>query len=121
MKKILIAVIALVLTAAAGYAADESGTQATEPVGAVVEAGGVFVGTVSSVVADAVTGGKGTVTVADEKGQTKIFPIDETVKVIDTTLNAVTFNQLKTGEKVEVQYSKASTGEEKASSIKVMQ
>lgn len=120
MKKILIAVIALVLTAAAGYAADESGTQASEPVGAIVEAGGVFVGTVSTVVADTVTGGKGIVTVADEKGQTKIFPVDETVKVVDATLNAVTFNQLKTGEKVEVEYSKAPDGAEKPSSIKVM-
>lgn len=121
MKKILIAVTALVLTAAAGYAADEPGMQATEPVGAVIEAGGVFVGTVSSIVADTATGGRGTVTVADENGQTKIFPVDETVKVVDAAFNAVTFNQLKTGEKVEVEYSKAPGGAEKASSIKVME
>lgn len=121
MKKYLLVIAVIALTAVSAYAATDNKT-ATEPLGAIVEASGVFIGTVSEVVVDTVTVGqaKGTVTVADESGKTRIFPVDDTVKIVDATVNVMTLNQLKKGQKVEVQYSKAPTGEEKVSSVKVM-
>gem|GEM_PF-1755879 len=121
MNKIMLAVLALVLASSLCYAAEGMSEKATEPVGAVVEASGMFVGKVSSVVEDTMAGGKakGYVTVSDETGQTKMFPVDDTVKVVDTTFNALTLNQLKAGEKVAVQYSKDKNGKEKATTIKV--
>jgi opacity protein-like surface antigen len=122
MKKILLVTAVIMLTAASAYAADDNKT-ATEPLGAIVEASGVFIGTVSEVAVDTITVGqaKGRVTVADEAGQTKIFPVDDTVKIMDAMVNVITLNQLKKGQKVEVQYTKAPNGAEKVSSVKVMQ
>jgi len=37
-----------------------------------------------------------------DTGETRIFPFDETVQVVDKTFHALTFNQLKPGEKVTV-------------------
>ncbi len=122
VNKILIAVVALVLMATACYAADEAVTQATEPVSKAVEATGVFVGSITSVVTNSVTGGgpSGIITVTDETGKNRIFIVDDTVKIADAALNAVTLNQLKKGEKVAVEYSNAPMGAEKPSSIKVI-
>jgi len=122
MKKILLIMAVIALSQATAYAADNNKT-AAEPVGALVEASSVFVGTVTSVVVDTVTAGqaRGTVAVADEAGKTRIFPIDDTVKIVDAGINVITLNQLKKGEKVEVQYMKAPNGAEKVSSVKVVQ
>ena len=122
MKKLLLVIAVVALMAASVYAADNDKT-ATEPLGALVEASGVFVGTVTSIAVDTLTVGqaKGTVTVADESGKTRIFPVDDTVKIVDATVNVITLNQLKKGEKVEVQYTKAPNGAEKVSSVKVVQ
>ena len=126
MKKIIVAVLALLCAASLCYAADESAaasSKATEPVGALVEATGVYVGNIASIAVQGTTQGKvnGLMTVSDEKGTTKIFPLDETVKVVDTTLNTLTLNQLKKGEKVSVEYSKDQSGQEKAKTINVVQ
>ena len=118
MKKMLIAVVAVVCVASLCYAAEGDSVKATEPVGAVVETGGVFIGKVSSAVEKSL-GGKGDITVVDETGKTKVFPVDPTVKIIDNTFNALTLNQLKQGEKVSVEYTKEG-GTEKAKSIQVM-
>lgn len=123
MKKIFAVIVLLVLAAAVCNAAEEGATKAAEPVGAVIEATGVFVGTVSSVVTEGVTGGqvKGSILVSSETGETKLFPVDDTVKIVDAAFNIVTLNQLKKGEKVEVQYTKAPDGAEKVSSVKMVQ
>jgi hypothetical protein len=122
MKKILLVTAVIILTAVSAHAADDNKT-ATEPLGALVEAGGVFIGTVSEVAVNIATAGQagGAITVADEIGKTKIFPIDDTVRIVDAAVNVITLNQLKKGEKVEVQYSKAPNGAEKVSSVKVVQ
>ena len=122
MKKILLVSAVILLTAVSAYAADNNKTT-TEPLGALIEASGVFVGTVTSVALDTATLGtaKGKVTVADETGQTKIFPIDDSVRIVDSAVNVITLNQLKKGEKVEIQYSRAPNGAEKVSSVKVVQ
>lgn len=118
MKKMLLAVIAVICVASLCYAEQGDTVKATEPVGAVVETGGVFIGKVSSAVEKSL-GGEGNVTVVDETGKTKIFPVDPTVKIIDNTFNALTLNQLKAGQKVSVEYTKEG-GSDKAKSIQVM-
>ncbi len=116
MKKIVILLLALGFMGAVCYAAEKT-PKATEPVGAVIEAGGVFIGKVAGGVEQATTGER-KITVESDTGETRVFPIDETVKIVDGTFNALTFDKLKAGEKVSVEYSKE--GEtEKAKSITV--
>lgn len=102
MKKILIAVVALILAASMSYAAEPT-VKATEPVGAVVETSGVVVGKVTNVIEKSLGGGKteGSLVMADSTGKTKIIPLDSTVKALDTAFHALTLNQLK-GRKVSV-------------------
>ncbi len=120
MKKFLMTAFMLALASSICYAAEGDEPAATEPVGAVIEATGVFVGKITSVIGESTTGGKidTTVTVADESGKTKIFPVDETVKIVDATFNALTLDQLKEGKKVSVEYSKEGDSE-KAKTVKV--
>jgi hypothetical protein len=103
MKKVLVAVAALVLAASLCYAAEEAAPKATEPLGAVVETGGVIVGKMTNVVEKSLGGGKkeGSLILADDSGKTKIIPLDNTVEVLDAAFHAVTLNQLK-GKKVSV-------------------
>lgn len=122
MKKILIAVLALVCVASLCYAAEEKAAVANEPVGAVVEATGTFVGKVVSVVTEPSAEMKGpAITVVDEAGKVVTYPVDPTVKIVDAAVNAVTLDQLKQGSTVSVEYSKDASGAEKAKTIKVVE
>ena len=117
MKKLLIALIAITLMASFCYAKPKSTpAKATTPVGAVTEMSAVFVGRVLNVVDDSLKGKF--VAVADEEGTIKTFPVDDMVKIADTSFNALTLNQIKRGSKVSVEYSKEG-GTEKTKSIKV--
>ncbi len=122
MKKILIAIVLLMCAVSVCYAAQGDSPKATEPIGAVVETAGVFIGKMSGAVEDSMSEGKAEkhITVVDESGKTKFFPVDNTVKVLDTTFNALTLNQLKKGDKIAVEYSKDKSGKEKAKSVKVI-
>ena len=117
MKKILVAVIAVAFAASIVYAMEGDQSKANEPVGAVVETTGVFVGKITSVVEESVGANKGSLILADESGKTKIFPVDPTVKIVDDTFNALTLNQLKKGEKVSVEYSKGGTDQAKSVTV----
>lgn len=77
--------------------------KATEPVGAVVETAGVFVGKIAAMTEIAFTGER-KLTVENETGECRIFPFCATTKIADDTFHAATFNQLKKGEKVKVEY-----------------
>lgn len=116
MNKVLIAVVAVVLAASFCYAAPSAQPKANEPVGAVVEASGVIVGTVTNVVEKSLGGGKSqnSLVLAEDNGKTKIIPLDNTVKVVDNTFNALTLNQLK-GKKVSV-----NVANEKATQVQVV-
>ena len=108
MKTIAITLYVILVASAACYAADtqcvlEKEPQATEPVGAVVETVGVFVGKIVSACEIACTGER-KLTVENETGECKIFPFCATTKVADSTFHTATFNQLKKGEKVKVEY-----------------
>ena len=107
MNKVLTVVVALVLAVSLCYAAEEAAPKATEPVGAVVETGGVIVGKITNVIEESLGGGKtaNSLVMAEADGTTKIIPLNDTVKILDTAFNALTLNQLK-GKKVSVDVSK---------------
>lgn len=108
MKKFVMVAVALVLAASVCYAVEgEKPMKATEPVGAVVETGGVLVGKITSVVEKSLGGGKteNSLVLAEDNGATKIIPLDNTVKCLDSAFNVLTLNQLK-GRKVAVEVSK---------------
>ncbi|MDD5495658.1 MAG: hypothetical protein PHP46_00990 [Candidatus Omnitrophica bacterium] len=116
MKKIVIVILALAFVAGLSYAAEKQ-PKATEPVGAVVETTGVFVGKIVGA-AERATTGSDKITVQSDTGETRVFPFDQTVKVLDTSFHALTLNQLNPGEKVTVEYSKTDKAQ-KAKTIKV--
>jgi len=106
MKKIVIVIFALVAISSLCYAADvEKTPKATEPIGAVIETGGVFIGKIIGS-AEKATTGKKEITVQSDTGETRVFPFAETTELADKTFNAVTFNQLKPGQGVSVKYTK---------------
>ncbi len=119
MKKILIAVVALMVAVSLSYAAEEAIPKASEPVGAVVETGGVIVGKITNVIEKSLGGGKtaNSLVLAGDNGKTKIIPLDNTVKVLDTTFNALTLHQLK-GKKVSIEVSKESGKATKVQEVK---
>jgi len=104
--KIAIAILALVLVAGVSFAAAEKAPKATEPFGAVIETTGVFVGKIVGATEEALTGER-KVTVKNDTGETRIFPFNETVELVDKGFHALTFNQLKPGEDVTVKIKKA--------------
>jgi len=109
MKKILIAIVAVIAAGWLCYAAQEAKPKATEPIGAVIETGGVLVGKLTNVIEKSLGGGKteNSLVVAEDNGKTKIIPLDNTVKAVDAGFHAVTLNQLK-GKTVSVDVSKES-------------
>ncbi|MFH1189133.1 MAG: hypothetical protein V1682_00390 [Candidatus Omnitrophota bacterium] len=119
MKKILIAVVALMAAVSLSYAAEGDMQKATEPVGAAVETGGVIVGKITNVIEKSLGGGKteNSLVLAEDSGRTKIIPLDNTVKVLDATFNILTLNQLK-GKKVAVEVAPASGKATKVQEVK---
>lgn len=109
-SKILIAVMALVLAVSLCYAAEEAKPIATEPVGAVVETGGVIIGKVTTVIEESLGGGKtkGSLVLAEDNGKTKMIPLDNTAKVLDAAFHAITLDKLN-GRKISVETSKEGT------------
>ena len=107
MSKILMAVVAIMLAASFCFAAgDKPKPEATTPAGAVVEAGGIIIGKLTSVVEKSFQGKKkSSLVLAEDDGKTKIIPLDYTVKALDAGFNAVTLKQLQ-GKKVSVGVSK---------------
>ena len=104
MKKIVFALLAVVLLAGLAYAATDN-PKATEPIGAVVETTSAIVGKIADVVSDATGTGKGAIKIESATGETNVVAIDESVKILDNTLNTITLNQLKKGETVKVETS----------------
>lgn len=107
MKKMLMAIVLIMAAAAMCYAAEDAAPKATEPIGAVLETGGVIIGKMTSVIEKSLGGGKteGSLVMAEDNGKTKIIPLDYSVKALDSGFHIVTLNQLK-GRKVSVEVSK---------------
>ena len=115
MKKALIAIIVMILASGIACAEEknygpkdrfcviEKTPTAKGPVGAVVETTGVFVGKIASAVEIAYTGER-KITVENETGECRIFPFCKTAKIADDTFHTATFDKLKKGENVKVEY-----------------
>ena len=110
MKKILTAIVVVILAAAFCYAEDAK-PKATSPVGAVTETTGVIIGKFTSVIEKSLGGGKteNSMVLAQDNGKTKMIPLDSTVTALDKGFHAVTLNQLK-GKDVSVEVSSSGKG-----------
>ena len=121
-KRAFVLMGAIIIIATTCYAKDnicvlEKERKAQTPVGCVVEETGVFVGKITSSMEIAATGQR-QITVENETGECRIFPFCATTKVIDAAVGAATFNVLKTGKQVQVEYVKEGSAD-KAQSVTV--
>lgn len=122
MKKLLLVLAVLILCASVSFA--EGDTKTGEPVKSVakgVEAVTEFVGKVVSVTVAVPAKGvtDSTVKVSDEMGNPIAFTVNSAAKITDASLNVITLNQLKEGEKIKVKATKTKEGKEEAKSIAV--
>ena len=102
VKKILMIVLIVMFVATACHAV-VTDKKATNPISAVVETVGVFIGQISAAIEDSFGAAKDKdyVSVVRETGKTKLFPVDNTVKAIDEGFDLVTCKVFKKYEKVE--------------------
>lgn len=105
MKKLLLVLFAL--TFVASVCSAEGGQCGSDPLKATakgVESAGEFVGKVVSVTLAEPTKGvtDSTVKISDEMGNPISFTVNSAAKITDASLNVITLNQLKAGEKVKV-------------------
>lgn len=129
MKKILTVIFIIALARGVSYAEEknfgpkdrfcviEKMPTATGPIGAVIETTGVFAGKIASAWEVALTGER-KIMVENETGECRIFPFCAATKVADKTFNAVTFDKLKKGEPVKVNYA-TDGGVEKAEKVTI--
>lgn len=122
MKKLLLVLTAIILCASVSFA--QGDTKTGEPIKSMakgIEAVTEFVGKVVSVtVAEPAKGvTDSTVKVSDEMGNPISFTVSSAAKITDASLNVITLNQLKEGEKVKVKATKTKEGKDEAKAIAV--
>ena len=119
MKKVIV-LLALLALVVPGFCWVGCAIGAGTPVTETLEATKEFVGTVVEVATFQEPGSSGLVkvTVADKAGKTEIFPIDQTIRVLDAGLNVVAMNTLKKGDKVSIEY-KEEEGAKKPTAVKI--
>jgi hypothetical protein len=122
MKKIALILIAIALVAGVAVAQDQVPpankiVNTTAKVAADTKAA---VGTLTNVtLAEPAKGiANSTVTVTDNTGKAMIYTVTQSTKILGATLDVVTLNQLKIGEKIKI---KTKEGSQEASAIKVVQ
>jgi hypothetical protein len=106
MKKIVLALVAIMLAAGFVYAQGEDNSAKA------------VVGKIANVtIAEPAKGiAEGTVVVVDDTGKAVEFTVTQSTTIVGTTLDAITLNQLKIGEKIGVMMKK---GSKEADSIEV--
>lgn len=121
MKKLLLVVLALMLSASVSFAQETKMSEPAKSIAKGVKAVSEYVGKVVSVtIAEPAKGvTDNTVKVTDEMGNPISFTVSSAAKVTDASLNVITLNQLKEGEKVKVKATKTKEGKEEANSIAV--
>jgi hypothetical protein len=104
MKKVIAVLLVLAVMGSFAYAADEMAATG-DAVATIVESPFVVTGKVLNVV----TGqdNVGTVTVSNDSGETKVFPIDQTVQIVDASMTVATLGVIKSGDTVTVEGTKA--------------
>ena len=112
MKKIVIILLALTLIGSVSFAKDG------DVVKTVTEKTTAVVGKVVSVtLAEPAKGiSAGAITIADDMGKTTTYTVNSTAKIVGVSLDAITLNQLKIGDKIKVK----PTEKNEAKSIKVV-
>lgn len=116
MKKVALVLIAIAFASGVAFAQDQAAAPAKTETPA-QQAKAVVGKLVNVTVAEPAKGiANGTVTITDDTGKAVEFTVTQSTKVLDATLNAITLNQLKIGEKVKV---KSKEGTKEAAAIKV--
>ena len=117
MKRIVSVLIAIVFISGVAFAQGEAAPAKKETVAQQVKS---TVGKITNVtLAEPAQGiANGTVTVVDDTGKAVDFTVTQSTKILGTTLDAITLNQLKIGEKIKV---KSKEGVQEASAIKVVE
>ena len=122
MKKVALVLIAIVLVAGVAFAQDQvppanKVVNATSKVASDTKAA---IGTLTNVtLAEPAKGiANSTITVTDNTGTAMNYTVTQSTKILGATLDVVTLNQLKIGEKIKI---KTKEGSQEASAIKVVQ
>ena len=122
MKKIALVVIAIAFVAGVAFAQDQvppanKMVNATKKVASDTKAA---VGTLTNVtLAEPAKGiANSTITVTDQTGKVMNYTVTQSTKILGATLDVLTLNQLKIGEKIAI---KSNGGSKEASAIKVVE
>ena len=113
MKKVALVLIAIAFVSGVAFAQEP-------PANAIVKETKATIGKIANVtLAEPAKGiANGTVTVVDDTGKAVDFTVTQSTKILGTTLDAITLNQLKIGEKIKI---KSKEGSQEASAIKVVE
>ena len=125
MKKVALVLIAIVFVAGMAFAQDSTApvnkmvTSTTTTTTKVASDTKTAVGTLANVtLAEPAKGvANGTVTVTDATGKATLYTITQSTKILGATLDGLTLNQLKIGEKIKI---KTKEGSDEAFAIKVI-
>lgn len=124
MKKVALVLIAIVFVAGIAFAQDQAPVNkmvnsTTSTVSKVASDTKTAVGTLANVtLAEPAKGiANNTVTITDNTGKAMVYTVTQSTKIIGATLDVITLNQLKIGEKIKI---KTKEGSEEASAIKVV-
>ncbi len=116
MKKIALILIAIAFVSGAAFAQDQAAAPA-KPATVAQQVKAVVGKLVNVTVSDPAKGiANGTITITDDTGKAVDYTVTQSTKVLDATLNAITLNQLKIGEKIKI---KTKAGTQEATAIKV--
>ncbi|MDO8525617.1 MAG: hypothetical protein Q7S07_03925 [Candidatus Omnitrophota bacterium] len=121
MKKMALVLIAIAFAAGAAFAQDqvpqankivnETNKIASDTKAAVVTLANVTLAEPAKGIAN------GTITVTDETGKAMNYTVTQSTKILGATLDVLTLNQLKIGEKIKI---KSKEGSQEASAIKII-
>ena len=125
MKKIALILVAVAFVAGVAFAQDQTPpankmiTETKAVATKVASDTKAAVGTLTNVtLAEPAKGiANSTITVTDETGKAMNYTITQSTKILGATLDVITLNQLKIGEKIKI---KSKNGSEEASAIKVI-
>ena len=122
MKKIALVLIAIVFVAGIAFAQEQTppANAMVNKTSAVAKDTKAAVGTLAKVtLAEPAKGiANTTITVTDETGKALEYTITQSTKILGASLDVLTLNQLKIGEKIKI---KSKEGSSEASAIKVVQ
>lgn len=122
MKKVALVLIAIAFASGVAFAQGETTAPAktVPPANAMIKETKATMGKIVNVtLAEPAKGiANGTITVADDTGKAIDFTVTQSTKILGTTLDAITLNQLKIGDKIKI---KSKTGTQEASAIKVVE